>query len=222
MPKLSGLFDSFDNLDQIAVEDVIRWIKPVPQTIQLENYIATKILYPHTIPMSEYDMKVDLAILREALRLNGPRIDLKKTNALLGENSFLNVTLRKIIIPEKFLYFTPDLVSLTWAFVDGLLLDRHKEDWFQDYWSVVISGDSEEVVGTILLPQFQNKGGVMEVNVSGKNYKIRAGSLIIIPCSQTHCELIYKFNQGKILGKQESAIEVYGGRLGLMIDGRKI
>src|SRR5687767_12024497 len=109
MPKLSGLFDSFENLDQIEAENLLPWLKAPPNPVQLENYLANKILYPQTLPLSEVDMKIDLAILREALKINGPKIG-EKSNAMLGDNPFLNVALRKIIIPEKFLIFCPDII----------------------------------------------------------------------------------------------------------------
>lgn len=226
MPKPSGLFGSFDNLDLISIEAVASWLKPTPNLIQLENYLANKILYPQTLPLSEYEMKIDLSILREALKINGPKSVDKKTDSLLGYNPFLNITLRKIIIPKKFLGFIPNLVSLTWVFVDGLLLDRKKGDFFQDLWTVILTDDIDEVVGSVLLPQFEDKNSWMDLNILNenfkidKNYKIRPGSLTVIPCRKDRCALSYKFNKGTILGKRESAVEVYGGRLGLMIDGR--
>ncbi len=220
MIKLTGLFDSFDNLDQIPIENIASWLKVAPSLIQLENNLATKILYPQTLPLTESDMKIDLAILREALRINGPKLNLRKNNPLLGDNPFLNITLRKILIPQRFLTFVPDLKTLTWAFVDGLLLNRRKEDWFEDLWTVVLTDDADEIVGSILLPQFIGEGSVMELTLLDKIIKIRPGSLMVIPCPKDRCEIAYKFNQGKILGKQENAVEIYGGKLGLMIDGR--
>ena len=219
MPKLSGLFSSFDNLDQIDVSSLMVWLKPAPNPIQLENYLAGKILYPQTLPMSPSDMQIDLAILREALRLNGPKVG-EKTNELLGDNPFLNIALRKIIIPERFLYFVPDLVTLTWAFVDGLLLGRQRKDLFEDLWAVVVSDDIDEVVGSVVIPKFNSKADVLELNVLGKLIKIKAGSLTVVPCPKGRCEIAYKLTGGNLLGKQEAALEVYGGRLGLLIDGR--
>ena len=222
MAKLTGLFDSFDNLDQIDVNAISAWLKNPPQIFQLENYLANKILYPQTIPLTEYDMKIDLAILREALRLNGPKSTAISANALLGDNPFLNITLRKILIPERFLRFVPDLVSLTWAFVDALLYDRRKMDWFEDLWTIVLVNDIDEIIGSVILPQFNSKDGEMEISVSDENYKIRPGSLTVVPCSKDRCEISYKLSNGKILGKSESALEIFGGKLGLMIDGRII
>lgn len=222
MPKLAGLFDSFDNLDQIDINSLISWLKNPPQTIQLENYLANKILYPETVPMTEYDMKIDLAILREALRMNGPKQGVQDTNSLLGDNPFLNITLRKILIPERFLRFVPDLASLAWAFVDGLLADRRKLDWFEDLWTIVLIDDTDEIVGSIILPQFTDKNAEMELKILGSNYKIHPGNLSIVPCQKDRCEVGYKVKNGKVLGKDESMLEVYGGKLGILIDGRML
>lgn len=227
MPNLPGLFDSFDNLDQIPIEDIARWLKPQPQLIVIENFLAQRILYPATVPITQGDLKLDLAILREALRMSSPKD--KKTSPMLGhvpdgtwlgDNPFLNVTLRKILIPSKFLAFVPDLATLTWAFVDGLLLDRKRKDIFWDLWTVVLTGEIDEVVGSLLRPEFKD-GGLLQLTVLGKMYQMRAGTLMVIPCPKGRCEVAFKVKQGKILGKEDLAVEVYGGRLGLMVDGRE-
>lgn len=219
MLKFNGLFDSFDNLDKIDINTLTTWLKSVSSSIQLENYLANKILYPQSVPISDSDMKIDLAILREALRLNGPKVG-EKVGSMLGENPFLNITLRKVIIPESFLVYVPDLISLTWAFIDGLLLDRRKEDFFWDLWTVVLADDMDEIVGSIILPQFKNNTDSMDLTLLGKVYKVKAGSLMVVPCAKERCEISYKFTNGKILGKKENAVEISGGKLGLMIDGR--
>lgn len=213
-----GLFDSFDNLDQISLENIASWLKPVPSVIQLENYLANKILYPQTLPLTKEDMQLDLAILREALKMNSPGT--KKPNAMLGDNSFLNITLRKILIPERFLNFVPNLMTLTLVFIDAFLLGRRKEDWFQDLWTVVVTNDTDEIAGSVLLPQFDSGNGEMSVNLLNQNYKIRPGNFIVMPCPKSRCEISYKLQNGKVLGKTESAVEVYGGKLGLIVDGR--
>lgn len=220
MSKLPGLFDAFDNLDQLNVENIAFWVKPTPNLIQLENYLANKILYPHSLPLSNSDMKLDLAILREALRLNSPKPSGEEKETLLGSNLFLNTTLRKILIPRRFLNFIPGLANLAWAFVDVLLLQRKKEDFFWDLWTVVLTGDSDEVVGSILLPQFSGKDDGVDLNILGKIYKISPGSLTVVACPRDRCQISYKMSKGKILGKSEAALEIYGGALGIMVDGR--
>lgn len=213
----TGLFDSFDNLDAIDIDSLSSWLKNPPSSVQLENYLANKILYPTTLPVTDADMQIDLAILREALRMNSPQ---NKQNSLLGDNPFLNITLRKMIIPQRFLSQVPDMVSLTWAFVDGLLLNRSKKDWFEDLWTVVLADDADEVIGSLLLPQFKGHSDSLKLSLLGKDFKIKPGSLTRLSCPKQRCEIAYEFAGGKILGKRVSAVEVYGGRLGLMIDGR--
>ncbi|MDP3973775.1 MAG: hypothetical protein Q8P92_02995 [Candidatus Daviesbacteria bacterium] len=215
-----GLFDSFDNLDQIESAQIARWLALPPSEFYLKNYLANKILYPQTVPISASDIKIDLAILREALRINSQTAS-QKESPMLGENPFINLTLRKILIPKRFLKFMPDLITLSWAFIDGLLLERKREDFFSDIWTVVLTSDIDEVVGSIILPQFSDKGGLVKITLLGNEYQVKAGSLTVIPCPSQKCQLDFRFIQGKILDKEDIAIEVYGGKLGLMIDGRR-
>ncbi|MDP3758616.1 MAG: hypothetical protein Q8Q86_02760 [Candidatus Daviesbacteria bacterium] len=212
MPKLPGLFDSFDNLDQVLPEDVALGLKPIPQANLLENYLANRILYPGTLPLTEQDMKIDLSILREAL----------KPNALLGDNPFLNTILRKVLIPARFLNFVPDIESLVFPFIDALLLGREKQDFFEDLWTIVLTGDTDEVIGSLLLPQFDSSSGVMDLKLQSQRYEINQGSFKVISCLKERCEIAYKIQKGRMLGKQESAVEVYGGKLGLVVDGRSV
>lgn len=210
MPKQNGLFDSFDNLDSIDINSLVPWLKNLPVTTsQLENYLGNKILYPDTLPLTDADMKIDLAILREALRM-------------MGDNPFLNTTLRKMMIPKRFLHFVPDLVSLTWAFVDGLLLNRKKRDQFEDLWTVVVTDDMDEVVGSVLTPGFGSSQDTMNLSLDGRDYEVARGSLILIKCPKSKSEITYKFITGKVLGRNAGSVEISGGKLGLMIDGRVI
>lgn len=217
MPKFSGLFDSFDNLEKINVENVASFLKNPPQLIPLENYLANRILYPQTLPLTEQDLNIDLAILREALKLTISPSE----STFLGENPFFNKTLRKIMIPRRFLNFIPSLAKLTWAFVDVLPFDRTKNDYFEQLWVIELTDDTNETVGSLLLPQFDSGLSTMSVNLLGKSFQVKPGTLLVIPCPKDRCEISYKFDKGKILGKAENALEISGGKLGLMIDGRK-
>lgn len=209
MIKLPSLFDSFDNLDQIAPEDIARWLKVQPQLTYLENFLAMRILYPQTLPTTKAEMEIDLAILREALRLPA-----------FGDNPFLNITLRKILIPNKMLEGVPDLSTLTLAVVDGLVFGHKKKDFFEDLWTIELTGQIYETVGSLLIPEFKDKKGFLQLNVLGKSFKIHWGTVTYIPCPKQRCEIECKLTLGKILGKEDLALEVYGGKLGLMIDTR--
>lgn len=220
MPKLAGLFDSFDNLDQISPEAIALWLKPVPAADRLQNYLANRILYPATLPLTEYDMQIDLAILREALRLNSPQTAGK--NVLLGDTPFLNTTLRKILIPERFLSFVPDLQSLVTCFIDALLLGRKRQDFYEDLWTIVLTAEVDEVIGSVILPQFGSNSGKINLKLKSDKYEVKQGELKIISCPKERCEIEYILQNGQFLGRQESAVEVYGGKLGLLIDGRAL
>lgn len=220
MSALTGLFDSFDNLDQLNLSDIARWLKPTPNEVNLENYLANKILYPQTLPLSKADLQIDLAILREALRASVPETKVK--SPLWGDNAFLNTTLRKILIPARFLNFVPNLTSLVWAFIDAFLLDRQGQDYFSDLWTIVLTDELDEVVGSLLLPRFEGRGGFLNLKLGNQSYKIPQGSLTVIPCPANRCRIACGFKQGKILGKEQVDLEVYGGRLGLVIDGRRL
>lgn len=220
MPKPVGLFDSFENLDKITPEAIASWLQPSPPPLPyLENYLANKLLYPQTIPVSLQDLNIELAILREALRVNSSH-DGKQANPFLSESPFINFNLKKILIPQHFLNFIPDLKNLVWVFVDGLLLDRKKEKGFEDIWTVVLIGDLDEVVGTVIVPRFEGKTGQIQLELLGKSYLIKLGDVTVLPCIKQKCQILFKSNTGKLLGKNDLLIEVYGGRLGILIDGR--
>lgn len=219
MPKPLGLFDSFDNMDGIKPEDIASWLNPASPLPYLENYLANKMLYPQTLPISAQDSKIELAILRQALKVNSPQ-KITQINPFLSESPFLNLNLKKILIPAYFLNFTPDLTTLVWVFIDGLLLGRKKEDWYEDIWTVVLVGDLDEMVGTVLLPQFEKPSAEAQVDLYGKSYTIKNGNLIVVPCERQKCQILFRSAQGKLLGKNDLLIEVYGGKAGIIVDGR--
>lgn len=217
MAQFIGLFDSFDNLDQINVESLAGWLKTPIQLIQLENYLANRILYPQTQPMSVLDMEIDLGILREALKLTFNQMN---EDNFLADNPFLNIGLRKILIPVRFLNSIGDLTKLTWAFVDALPIDPKRKDWFEDLWNIVLTDDTDETIGSLILPEFKGSSGQIEVNIMGQSYSVKAGSLMVIPCPKDRCSVSYKLKQGSLLGKSENFLQVSGGKLGIMIDAR--
>lgn len=219
MLKPLGLFDSFENLDKIPAEAIAKWLNPAPPTLYLENYLANKRLYPQTLPVSNQDLKIELAILKEALKINSPQSS-KQTNPFLSESPFINLNLKKILIPSHFLNFVPDLTTIVLCFIDGLLLERKKEKEFEDIWTVIITGDLDEVVGSVILPRFDSQTGNVKLDLLGQSYIVKAGNMSVIPCDRGKCQILFKSTQGKILGKNDLLIEVYGGRLGIAIDGR--
>ncbi len=198
MPKVVGVFEIFHDLDKIPTEEILKWIIPPPPLHIVENYLANRILYPQVAPVTVSDLSIDLAILREMLKQN---------------NSFYRPTEHKIIIPTNFVEFFANLSRLVWSFVDA-----YKPTGIVQI--AIEKEGMEEIIGTVLIPLFEERGAKFELSVEDKQYSIRNGTLTIIPCSKNRCHLLFKSNRATVLGKKESVFEAYGGRLGIMVDAR--
>lgn len=220
MPKLTGVFSYFKDLDQVSVDNVASFVKsslpkgtPIPSSDQIADYLANKILYPHAVAVTLVDFKVDLAILREALKFN---------------KQFLDIPARKIIIPSEFLDFITDLSVLTSVFVDAYLLEPNLRQG-QALWTIVTQEHSvpgniikEEAIGSLLIPNFQQTNGKMDIFLEGNSYVVNIGSLVILKCPKQKCLVGFKSSNGGLMGKNEGVVEVWGGRLGLMVDTRTV
>ena len=171
----------------------------------MQNAIANRILYPQTIPVTLEEMQIDLSIMREALKKN---------------KSFISKSDRKIFIPDSFLYRIPDLAKLVWVFIDAYILDQEISE-NAPVWTVVLRGGKDEIVGSVILPKMLS-GDIMEVTLEGKKIVAKKGGLTLIPCTENKCKMQFKLKLGSVLGKREGIVEVSGGRLGLLIDGREL
>lgn len=206
MPKVSGIFEIFEDLETIPGEDYTKWLKKTHDPVLLKNFAANLVLYPQTIPVTLDEMEWELAILREAV---------KKTPA------FINIPEKKILIPESFLQRINDLSKLTWVFIDAYLPDWIKNNPGQNVWMVVLKGeDKDEIVGSVIIPELTDRLSFIEIAINGKGTKVPKGGLAVIPCSPNKCKMGFKINKGIMLGINEGMTEVYGGRLGLIVDGR--
>src|SRR5688572_29560259 len=100
MPKVTGIFEEFDFLDQIPIDDISKWIPIKLPPFYLENFLANKILYPQSIPVTEVDLAIEIAILREIVK----------------RKSHFDPKLNQIFIPETFLSRFPNLSQLVWVY----------------------------------------------------------------------------------------------------------
>lgn len=214
MSKVIGIFDYFDNLDTIPFENISRWLKTPVNQIALENFLANRMIYPQTVPASSLDMEIDLAILREALRHGGIKPP-------LTSDSFINTTARKILIPSIFVQAVPDLVQLVWVFIDAFLLGRHKTTLAEDLWTIVLAGPINETLGTVIIPDLVSKDSKLNITIEGQTINTKQGGLVVIPCIKNRCHLQFKVTEGRILGLEEGVAEVYGGKVGVILDTRK-
>jgi hypothetical protein len=200
MPKVTGVFEFFPGLDEISAADVAKWLTGPPLQAQtIENHIANRILYPQSAPLKIEDLKLDLAILREAL----------KTSA-----NFYKVREKKLTIPASFVERFGQLPPLVLAFIDA-----YKP---LDLTQVVISDTKgEKIVGTIVTPKFNSLNSVIDLSIEEKVYKIKQGNLVVLPCSKERCHLLFKSEGGATLqSKKDNVLEAFGGALGILVDAR--
>ena len=104
MPKLTGIFASFPDLERIPPEDIARWLKPNPGLELIGNYLGNRLLYPETIPVTQTDLAVELAILREVVRRHPEKFQ----------------TPGKIFISNQLAERIGSLLDLTLALIDVL------------------------------------------------------------------------------------------------------
>lgn len=204
MPKLSGIFEEFKDLDKISVKDIARWLKPIPDDITLHNFYANRVYYPQTIPVNIQELKFDLAIL---------------TELLVHDNRFLNKNNKKITVPKHFIARFPDISGLVSAFVNGYIYQAKDPSGI---WTVAERGDiREERLATVLVPKFESGNSQINLTLNSQKITVKAGELIVTPCNEEKCKLMFQLTGGTFLGRVEGMIEV-SGKLGeVLVDGRR-
>ncbi len=205
MSKLTGVFESFHDLELIPSQNILHWINSRPNPITIENFVANRVLYPQAVPESTNELDLDMAILREAIRMSHEFVDLKSL---------------KIYIPEHFFARIPDLGKLTWIFIDAYLTGWNEKNPGKNVWTIVLKrAEGEEVLGSVIMPEFNSRDSFMRLTVKNKSIQVKKGQLSVVPCD-TECKFNFSVNNGSVLGVKQGLMHVPGGKLGLMIDGR--
>lgn len=200
MPKLTGLHEYFSKLEDVAIADIRMWLGKTEDLTILENRIGNRILYPQIIPQTAKDLQFDFAVVRKVIEVN--------------QTKFYNKNLKRIEIPEEFLYHFPDIKKLVAAFVDAL-----SPPGITTFWMKSIAFKPRNL-GTLIRPENLKTGETLTIGVGGKQYPIKAGSLVIIPITTPHADMTYTSANATLLGKKILSIEVVTGQLGLIIDTR--
>lgn len=205
MPKLTGVFENFRDLEAVTAQNILRWISAHPNPITVENFVANRIIYPQVVPESMADLELDMAILREAIRTSHEFVDLKNL---------------RIFIPETLFSRIPDLTKLVWVFVDAYLIGWNDKNPGKNVWTVVLKrSQGEEILGSVIMPEFHAKNSCINLTIRSKNIQVKKGQLSVVPCA-SQCKFSFSLSNGLVLGMQQGLLQVPGGKLGLMIDGR--
>lgn len=202
MPKLSGVFSLFKNLEKIAPQSLNHWLKLNENPHYLYNFIGNRILYPGVIPLSFREVDMDFAILKEAVRLN--------KQLFYFDSGIPNQPGdKKIVIPEEFVNRFPPLERLGASMVEALTPSGIIAIYIKPS---TASGKSLELVGSVIAPTLLSTEGAPQILINNNPVKVNLGTMVVFPFEDRHLRV-------KIDSLDE--ILVSGGKLGLIIDLRK-
>lgn len=196
MPKLTGVFDWFKNLDTIPTSDlmVTLSIKGDPHTI--ENFLGNRILYPQTIPPTNSDLELDCKILLEALKRQ-PEVVFDKDK-------------QNLVLPEEFTTRFPPFIKLV-----ALLIDAIKP---QGLAGLFMKSQILRRLGTIVSSPLAkqalsraNQNAAPTISINGEMKQLTPGIINLLPYQGRQ----FSF---KIADSQE--IIIPGGEMGIFIDLR--
>lgn len=193
MPHLSGVFDEFGDLDKVSVEEIAKWLSQKPDIHALINFLGNRIIYPQAIPITLKELEIDLAILREAIKLKPSLVYEPQTN--------------KILIPRAFAERFPPLLNTAKAVIEGLNPKGVHNIFTKDK-------NQEKLVGSVISPLSPQKLSKDERTVVFTGLAIRkALPLNVVSVIQTPASEVKI-----VLGDEE--FKAAGGDIGVIIDLR--
>lgn len=195
MPHLSGIFEEFPDLDKVSPLQIETWLKNKPEIHALANFLGNRLLYPQTVALSQSEMEIDLAILREAI---------KQKPALIAD-----FQRSKLFIPQDYLYRFPPLPRLVGALIEAI----NPKGVYQIH---IKNQNQLKLVGSLISPPDIEKlsQGKKEicVDVGGFASKLRVNTVSISRIEASEVKVIIGGNEYK----------VNGGELGVIIDLRVV
>lgn len=193
MPHLSGVFDEFGDLDKVSIEEIEKWLSQKMEEHAITNFLGNRILYPQAIPLTHEELDVDLAILREAIKLKPSLVYEPQTN--------------KIVISRSFIERFPPASKVARAVIEGLEPKGLHNIFIRDK-------GGQSLIGSVISPLNPQKLSTDEKTVMFTGLAIRkalplnAVSFIPTPASDVKI----------MLGGEE--FRVSGGEAGIIIDLR--
>ena len=200
MPKLKGLLSLLPPLENIPVEEMRLWLKRRDSPQILENEIGNRLLYPLTTPVTDQDLMLDYAILRESLKMEPQK--------------YFSRNFGRLYIPDQLIPFFSNLQNLIWVFIDvfnpvGIVTVYAKGD-----------GIGSKNLGSIITPTVSENSGQIELSVDNRKYRIKFGSMVTIPSDGRRLLIKFESDSATLQGKNSLAAEIFGGPLGIVVDAR--
>lgn len=192
MPRLTGIFEQFIDLDKVTPFELLTWLKSKVEIHYLVNFLGNRMLYPQTTPLTRAELEIDLAILREGLKRNpGVVYDLKN---------------EKLVIPEQYIERFPGDLLIP-AIIEAISPKGVNKIYKKGSWKTNIIGSSFAVEDP---GKLSSDNLTVPIELEGVKSNLDLGKLVILK---------FEKNEGilKIAGKE---LTVFGGEFGLLIDLR--
>ncbi len=200
MPKVRSLSEFFPGLENIPIENIITHIGGKVNPTLLGNNLCNRIIYSQTVPTNNAELVMDLAILKEALKMHP------------GE--YYNQNNRSILIPQEFLERFPDIPATVRVFIDIFAAPGITFIFLKGVES------NPKSLGTVLIPSY-TKDSAVSLTLADKTYEIKAGEIKIIPAPTLRADIKFSSKNAALLGKHELTTEVVGGEFGIAVDMQK-
>lgn len=200
MPAIVDLISIFPRLEEVKPDVIAGWLGKDVNLKILENILANKLLYPTTIPTSEEELKIEVAMLTEAIKVDRDR--------------FYNQNLNKIFIPDPLTSRFPNQEKLFWLFVDALNPEGIVNV------ALKVPNDGATSLATYIRPTVTANKGRVVITLEKSNFELQIGSLIVIPAHSRTVDIQFESDTATLMGKNQVVTEVLGGSLGVVIDTR--
>lgn len=190
MPKLTGVFSLFKDLDKIPVADITRWIGDKSHIKLIENFIGNRVIYPQTIAFTREDIEIDFAILREALTRQ-PEILYNKSE-------------KKIVITQDLEARFPPMQKLITLIIETINPKELTQIFLK-------SPNLNNLIGSVFAPPGKIPGETVKFKLGLKEVTAKKSTITFYPYKDHHLTLQFP---------NSNPIAASGGELGFVLDLR--
>ncbi len=196
MPKLTGIFEKFKDLDTVPSADIISSLKIKGDENLVQNFIGNRVLYSQTVASSSEDLELDHQVLLQALKTH-PEIVYDKE----GKN---------FILTGEFTTRFPPFIKLVATIIDAVNPEGLTGIFLRNTQTIRLGTLITSNMAKNALSQTNPKNLNLQINSETKN--LNPGTINL---------LSYEGRQLKLkLGNLE--IVIPGGEMGIFLDLRGI
>ncbi|MBN1146767.1 MAG: glutamate mutase L [Anaerolineales bacterium] len=236
-------------LDYVALDDVVQWVgNAETSSDDVREYIANKVLYPASLPVTEQEMEIEQSIVRQVMRASVRMISRSLPAQAVSVGEGLLPWVEPIVATGSVLTQAPNQAQCALMLLDGLqpagvttlVLDQNHifpalgaAAAVSPVLTVqVLDSNSFLHLGTVVAPVGHARPGtpVLRLKIiyeSGHEttLEVKQGSLEVLPlpygqAARLHLQPLHRFDVGMGAPGRGGGLRVLGGTLGLVIDAR--